>query len=96
MHPDFKELFAILNDEEVKYLVVGGYAVSLHAADLIAAKEAAGRPSGPRRRGGAPRRVERPRCGRRAEARSPRRRASLKSPLSGRSRGRLNSPRQMR
>jgi hypothetical protein len=31
MHPDFNELFAILNAEQVKYLVVGGYAVSLHA-----------------------------------------------------------------
>ena len=31
MHQDFKELLSILNDEKVKYLVVGGYAVSLHA-----------------------------------------------------------------
>lgn len=31
MHPDFNELFAILNAEQVKYLVIGGYAVSLHA-----------------------------------------------------------------
>ena len=31
MHPDFKELLSIFNDENVKYLVVGGYAVSLHA-----------------------------------------------------------------
>lgn len=31
MHPDFKELLSILNDEKVRYLVVGGYAVSLHA-----------------------------------------------------------------
>jgi hypothetical protein len=31
MHRDFKELLSILNDEQVKYLVVGGYAVSLHA-----------------------------------------------------------------
>ena len=31
MHSDFKELLSILNDEEVRYLVVGGYAVSLHA-----------------------------------------------------------------
>lgn len=31
MHRDFKELLSILNDEKVKYLVVGGYAVSLHA-----------------------------------------------------------------
>ena len=31
MHRDFKELLAILNAEKVKYLVIGGYAVSLHA-----------------------------------------------------------------
>jgi len=31
MNRDFKELLAILNAEQVKYLVVGGYAVSLHA-----------------------------------------------------------------
>jgi hypothetical protein len=31
MHRDFKELFASLNAEGVRYLVVGGYAVSLHA-----------------------------------------------------------------
>jgi Nucleotidyl transferase of unknown function (DUF2204) len=31
MHRDFRELFSILNAEGVKYLVVGGYAVSLHA-----------------------------------------------------------------
>ena len=31
MHCDFKELLSVLNDEKVKYLVVGGYAVSLHA-----------------------------------------------------------------
>jgi len=31
MHRDFKELWSVLNDEQVKYLVVGGYAVSLHA-----------------------------------------------------------------
>ena len=31
MHQDFKELLSLLNDEKVKYLVVGGYAVSLHA-----------------------------------------------------------------
>jgi hypothetical protein len=31
MHDDFKELLSILNAEQVKYLVVGGYAVSLHA-----------------------------------------------------------------
>lgn len=31
MHRDFKELFAFLNAEGVRYLVVGGYAVSLHA-----------------------------------------------------------------
>ncbi len=31
MYPDFKELLSILNAERVKYLVVGGYAVSLYA-----------------------------------------------------------------
>jgi hypothetical protein len=31
MYPDFKDLFSTLNAEQVKYLVVGGYAVSLHA-----------------------------------------------------------------
>lgn len=31
MYQDFKELLGILNAEHVKYLVVGGYAVSLHA-----------------------------------------------------------------
>jgi hypothetical protein len=31
MHRDFKEFLSILNAEKVKYLVVGGYAVSLHA-----------------------------------------------------------------
>jgi hypothetical protein len=31
MYQEFKELLSILNDNEVKYLVVGGYAVSFHA-----------------------------------------------------------------
>ncbi len=31
MHNDFKELLSILNAEGVKYLIIGGYAVSLHA-----------------------------------------------------------------
>lgn len=31
MHQDFKELLFVLNASEVKYLVVGGYAVSFHA-----------------------------------------------------------------
>ena len=31
VHRDFKELLSILNDEKVRDLVVGGYAVSLHA-----------------------------------------------------------------
>jgi len=31
MNRDFKELFSCLNAEQVRYLVVGGYAVSLHA-----------------------------------------------------------------
>jgi len=29
MHRDFKELLSILNAEDVRYLIVGGYAVSL-------------------------------------------------------------------
>lgn len=31
MFPDFVELLRALNDEGVRYLIVGGYAVSLHA-----------------------------------------------------------------
>jgi hypothetical protein len=31
MHPDFKELLSTLNAENVRYLIVGAYAVSLHA-----------------------------------------------------------------
>jgi hypothetical protein len=31
MYPDFKELLSVLNAHNVKYLVVGGYAVSFHA-----------------------------------------------------------------
>lgn len=31
MHDDFKDLIAILNDKGVKYLVIGGWAVSAHA-----------------------------------------------------------------
>lgn len=31
MYPDFKELLSRFNDHKVKYLVVGGYAVSFHA-----------------------------------------------------------------
>jgi hypothetical protein len=31
MHPDFKELLSIFNALNVKYLIVGGYAVSFHA-----------------------------------------------------------------
>jgi hypothetical protein len=31
MFPDFKELLSVLNANKVKYLVVGGYAVSFHA-----------------------------------------------------------------
>jgi len=31
MYPDFKELLSILNAHRVKYLVVGAYAVSIHA-----------------------------------------------------------------
>ena len=31
MYPDFKELLSALNAHRVKYLVVGAYAVSIHA-----------------------------------------------------------------
>ena len=31
MHPDFKELLAAFNAGQVRYLIVGGYAVSFHA-----------------------------------------------------------------
>jgi len=31
MHPDFKELLSVLNAHRVKYLVIGAYAVSIHA-----------------------------------------------------------------
>jgi hypothetical protein len=30
VNPDFKELFKILNEEQVRYLVVGAYAVTYH------------------------------------------------------------------
>lgn len=31
MYPDLKELLSVLNDNGVRYLIVGGYAVSLYA-----------------------------------------------------------------
>ncbi len=31
MYPDFKELLSIFNAQRVKYLIVGGYAVTFHA-----------------------------------------------------------------
>lgn len=31
MYPDFKEPLSIFNENKVKYLVVGGYAVSFYA-----------------------------------------------------------------
>ena len=31
MFDDFKELLSIFNDQKVRYLIVGGYAVSFHA-----------------------------------------------------------------
>ena len=30
LNPDFKEFIRLLNDNDVRYLVVGGYAVALH------------------------------------------------------------------
>ena len=35
MYPDFKELLSVLNAHRVKYLVVGGYAVSFHAQPRV-------------------------------------------------------------
>lgn len=29
--PDFKELLSVFNSRKVRYLLIGGYAVSLHA-----------------------------------------------------------------
>lgn len=31
MPPDFEEFFAFLNSSEVRYLIVGGYAIAVHA-----------------------------------------------------------------
>ena len=31
MYPDFKELLSVFNAQNVKYLIVGAYAVSLYA-----------------------------------------------------------------
>ncbi len=31
MYPDFKELLSVLNEHQAKYLVVGAYALSIHA-----------------------------------------------------------------
>jgi hypothetical protein len=56
MHPDFKELLSAFNAENVKYLVVGAYAVSLHAQpraikdiDILIQVKRGGHESGPRR-----------------------------------------------
>jgi hypothetical protein len=35
MHRDFKELLSAFNEGHVKYLVVGGYAVSMHAVHAL-------------------------------------------------------------
>src|SRR5712691_4397968 len=35
MYPDFKELLSIFNALRVKYLIVGGYAVSFHAQPRV-------------------------------------------------------------
>jgi hypothetical protein len=35
MYPDFKELLSLFNEHKVKYLVVGGYAVSLEHSPLV-------------------------------------------------------------
>ena len=34
MFPDFKELLSAFNAHSVKYLIVGGYAVSFHAQPM--------------------------------------------------------------
>jgi len=48
-HPDFKDLLVEFDRFEVKYALLGGYAVGYHSKpratkDLIANKRAAGRP----------------------------------------------------
>lgn len=35
MFPDFQELLGLLNKNKVKYLVIGGYAVSRHAQPRV-------------------------------------------------------------
>ena len=45
MYPDFKELLSVLNAYNVKYLVVGAYAVSIHAQAPSEAKAAGSTPS---------------------------------------------------
>ena len=35
MYPDFKELLALLNEHKVKYLIIGGYAVGVHAQPRV-------------------------------------------------------------
>lgn len=44
-NPDFSDLFAALNGEAVEYLLVGGYALAVHAAPrhLRQNKRASGR-----------------------------------------------------
>lgn len=37
LHPDFRELPALLNSHSVEYLIVGGYAVAFHGARAAAA-----------------------------------------------------------
>ena len=32
VHPDFRDLLALLNEHEVEYLIVGGYALAFHGA----------------------------------------------------------------
>lgn len=35
LNPDFKEFIRLLNDNNVRYLVVGGYAVALHSCRIL-------------------------------------------------------------
>lgn len=44
MNSDFKDLLRLFADNQVRFLVVGGYAVILSKEDVITSKIASGRP----------------------------------------------------